>query len=111
MLHRAFNWSSNLLFPTEIPNLHSPYHSAFYLAGRDSILNASRVRTYLKSHGIKEVKKGMNVGKEGGLKLYAAKAHGESLIGRGRAFEQIMSWVTAEEGDIVSSSSGEDSTN
>lgn len=44
MLQRSFDWSSNLLFPHSIPNLQSPYHSAFYLAGRDSILNAERIR-------------------------------------------------------------------
>lgn len=44
MLQRAFNWSSNLLFPSEIPNITSPYHASFFLAGRDSILHAERIR-------------------------------------------------------------------
>lgn len=80
MLQRTFDWSSNLLFPTEIPNLHSPYQSAFYLSERDSILNAERVRRYLRQHGIKEVKKGQNVGPgRGGLKVHAGKKHGESM--------------------------------
>lgn len=94
MLQRAFSWSDNLLFPSSIPNLHSPYHSAFFLAGKDSILNAGRIRTYLKRHGIKEVGKGLNVGENrGGLKVHNGKAHGESMIGSGRAFHQIMAWV------------------
>lgn len=100
MLQRTFDWcasragppsppllltqrryrSSNLLFPTEIPNLHDPYRSAFFLAGHDSILNADRVRRYLREHGVKEVKQGENVGSgRGGLKLHKGKSHGESM--------------------------------
>ncbi|KDE03487.1 hypothetical protein MVLG_06049 [Microbotryum lychnidis-dioicae p1A1 Lamole] len=97
MLQRTFDWSSNLLFPSQIPRVTSPYHSAFYLAGRDAILNAERVRTYLKRSGIKEVKRGENVGPtRGGLKVHHAMKHGESMVGHGQAFDQIMSWVTAE---------------
>lgn len=98
MLQRTFDWcavslrsslipsnalsyrSSNLLFPTEIPNLHSPHRAAFFLAGRDSILNAERVRRYLRQHGVREVESGQNVGSgRGGLKLHAGKKHGESM--------------------------------
>lgn len=121
MLQRSFDWyvpyilyrssastdtrtrtrrSSNLLFPTDIPNLHSPHHTSFFLAGRDSILNAERVRRYLRRHGVQEAGKGQNVGPgRGGLKLHHGKAHGESMIGSGLAFNQIMAWVTAEEGE------------
>lgn len=98
MLQRTFDWwvlsllfpqalanislhrSSNLLFPTEIPNLHSPHRAAFFLAGRDSILNAERVRRYLRQHGVREVESGQNVGPgRGGLKMHAGKKHGESM--------------------------------
>lgn len=109
MLQRAFSWSSNLLFPSEIPNLHSPYHSAFYLAGKDAILNAPRIRIYLRRHGVKEAGKGFNVGPStGGLKVHALLAHGQSMIGTGRSFHQIMNWV---EGNLdpseLSASNGE----
>ncbi|SCV72611.1 BQ2448_4148 [Microbotryum intermedium] len=97
MLQRTFDWSSNLLFPSQIPRVTSPFHAAFYLAGRDAILNAERVRTYLKRSEIKEVKRGENVGPtRGGLKVHHAMKHGESMVGHGQAFDQIMSWVTAE---------------
>lgn len=39
----------------------------------------------------------------GGMKTHQRNSHGQSLIGRGRAFAQIMSWVTGEIGgaDVV----------
>lgn len=99
MLQRYFDWSSNLLFPTSIPNFTSPYNTAVFMSGQDSILNATRIRRYLRRAGMKEVKKGENVGvSRGGMKTHANNKHGQSMIGSGRAFMQIMAWVTDADG-------------
>ena len=85
MLQRHFDWSSNLLFPSSIPNFTSPYHSAVFLSGQDAILNAPRIRRYLRQAGMKDVKKGENVGQaRGGMKTHANNKHGQSMIGSGR---------------------------
>lgn len=97
MLSRTFNWSVNLLFPEEIPNLVAPHRTAFFLAGRDSILNAERVRKYLLRHGVEEAGEEEHVGPDrGGLKLHPENKHGESMIGTGPAFSQCMAWVVRE---------------
>lgn len=101
MLQRTFDWSANLLFPTDIPNLHDPFRTAFYLSEKDSIVNADRVRRYLRRHGVREVKRGANVGPtRGGLKLHHGKKHGESMVGSGVAFDQVCAWVTMEAGEV-----------
>ncbi|KAK4705167.1 hypothetical protein P7C70_g1037, partial [Phenoliferia sp. Uapishka_3] len=110
MLQRSFDWSSNLLFPHTIPNLQSPYHSAFFLAGKDSILNAERIRRYLIRHGVKQVPGDDTVGDEqGGLKVHALNKHGQSMIGTGGPFTEIISWVSRDqiEGDMASGNSSE----
>lgn len=37
MLQRHFDWSSNLLLPTSIPNFRSPYHTAVFMSGASSL--------------------------------------------------------------------------
>ncbi|KAK4048059.1 hypothetical protein OIO90_005960 [Microbotryomycetes sp. JL221] len=98
LLQRYFDWSSNLLWPSEIPNVYSPWHTAVFLSSEDAILNAERIRRYLRSHGLKQVKRGENVGPgRGGLKVHQGKKHGESMIGASSlAFNQIMAWVSSE---------------
>ncbi|GAA5901993.1 uncharacterized protein JCM6883_000460 [Sporobolomyces salmoneus] len=97
MLSRTFEWTSNLLFPSQIPNLSDPTKSAVFLAEQDSILNAERVKTYLKRNGFKETKErttGRDGDGEGGrLKVFEGLKHGQSMIGEGEAFEEIMEWV------------------
>lgn len=103
MLQRCFNWSANLLFPTDIPHLDDPYRTAFFLAGRDSILHPHRIRRYLRQHGVQEAPVGRNVGPGwGGLKFHDGKKHGESMIGEGEEFTQVMAWVTMEPDEGVS---------
>jgi hypothetical protein len=34
------------------------------------------------------------------MKTHHKNSHGESLIGRGRAFHQIMAWIQGELGDL-----------
>ncbi|GAA5949001.1 hypothetical protein JCM21900_003168 [Sporobolomyces salmonicolor] len=94
MLSRTFEWTSNLLWPSQIPNVSDPHKTAVFLASEDSILNAERVRLYLRRNGFKETRKriGQNVG-DGGLKVFEGLKHGESMIGEGAAFEEIMDWV------------------
>jgi len=89
MLSRTFEWTSNLLFPSQIPNLSDPSKSAVFLASEDSILNAERVKTYLSRNGFIETKgRVSSLGREvdgGGLKVFEGLKHGQSMIGEGAA--------------------------
>ncbi|KAM0746414.1 hypothetical protein T439DRAFT_329860 [Meredithblackwellia eburnea MCA 4105] len=90
VLQRSFQWSSNLLFPMQIPNLKSKYHTAFFLAGEDAILDAGRVHRYLLRHGVEQVAtQGC-----GGVFLHPNQKHGGSLVQRG-----VMTWIGREEDD------------
>ncbi|GAA6010902.1 hypothetical protein JCM11491_004592 [Sporobolomyces phaffii] len=102
MLSRTFEWTSNLLFPSEIPNLSDPSKSAVFLASQDSILNAERVKTYLARNGFKETLSRStrtstaitDEERDGGrLKVFEGLKHGQSMIGEGEAFEEIMEWI------------------
>ncbi|GAA5925007.1 uncharacterized protein JCM15063_005790 [Sporobolomyces koalae] len=106
MLSRTFEWTSNLLFPCEIPNVSDPSKSAVFLASNDSILNAERVKTYLERNGFqKETNDRQQFGitrnttsrdGDGGggrLKVFQGLKHGQSMIGEGDAFEEIMEWI------------------
>ncbi|GAA5867473.1 hypothetical protein JCM3774_002914 [Rhodotorula dairenensis] len=97
MLSRTFEWTSNLLFPCEIPNRTSAHATAVFLASNDSIIHADRVRVYLRRNGLREVHEPHKVGQDagaGGLKVFQGLRHGESMIGEGPAFEEILRWVT-----------------
>ena len=93
MLSRTFEWTSNLLFPQEIPNLKDPSKSSVFLAQQDSILNAERVKQYLKRNGFVEttleenrsVNGGIREGEGGRLKVFEGLKHGQSMIGEGDA--------------------------
>lgn len=94
MLSRTFEWTSNLLFPSQIPNLSDPSKSAVFLASEDSILNAERVKTYLKRNGFKETLERTTTttrngeageGDGGRLKVFEGLKHGQSMIGEGEA--------------------------
>lgn len=97
MLSRTFEWTSNLLFPCEIPNRTSAHATAVFLASNDSIIHADRVRVYLRRNGLREVHEPHKVGQDagaGGLKVFQGLRHGESMIGEGPAFEEILRWAT-----------------
>lgn len=97
MLSRTFEWTSNLLFPCEMPDRTSAHSTAVFLASNDSIIHAERVRTYLRRSGLREVREPQKVGQEaggGGLKVFEGLRHGESMIGEGDAFEEVLRWVT-----------------
>lgn len=100
LLSRHFNWTSNLLFPSEVPNLSNPQKTAVFLASEDSILDASRMRAYLRRQGLREVSSNRKVGEVpggGGLKVFQNIKHGESMIGKGEPFAEVLSWVTWDE--------------
>ncbi|BGO88940.1 hypothetical protein NBRC10512_005694 [Rhodotorula toruloides] len=100
LLSRHFNWTSNLLFPSEVPNLSDPQKTAIFLASEDSILDASRMRAYLRRQGLREVSPSKKVGEVpggGGLKVFQGFKHGESMIGKGEPFAEVLSWVTWDE--------------
>lgn len=72
-IQRHFDWADNTLFFDEIPNATDPSKTAFFLGGKDIILDADRVRRYLQNHGVKS---GLHWSENGG--------HGDSLKGDGR---------------------------
>lgn len=47
-IQRHFNWCDNTLFVEEIPNAREAVRSAFFLGGKDIIVDAERVRRYLE---------------------------------------------------------------
>ncbi|GAA6012658.1 hypothetical protein JCM10207_009071 [Rhodosporidiobolus poonsookiae] len=96
MLSRTFQWTSNLLFPSHIPAVSSPHRTAIFLSSEDSILNAERMRLYLRRNGLTEVKAPERVGERaggGGLKVFRGIKHGESMVGEGAPFDEIFNWV------------------
>ncbi|GAA5973276.1 hypothetical protein JCM11641_003047 [Rhodosporidiobolus odoratus] len=116
MLSRTFQWTANLLFPHQIPSVSNPQKTAIFLASEDSILNAPRLRAYLRRNGLTEARGTERVGQKaggGGLKVFKGLKHGESMIGEGAPFEEIMGWVSWDAREATayssSSSSGEES--
>jgi hypothetical protein len=82
LLQRHFDWSSNALWYEEIPNVRDPAKTMFILGGKDSILDAERVKRYLTSHG---VSKGLWVDPDG--------IHGQALVTGGKGHTEILRWL------------------
>ncbi|KAG9087325.1 hypothetical protein FRC07_012848, partial [Ceratobasidium sp. 392] len=61
-IQRQFDWSANSLWFEEIPAARDVHRSAFFIGGKDSIIDGERVRRYLRSHG---VRKGIRFDPEG----------------------------------------------
>lgn len=62
---------------------------------------------------MREVKEPQKVGEEaggGGLKVFQGLRHGESMIGEGAAFEEILRWVTWDGRDASAYESGASSS-
>ncbi|GAA5829033.1 hypothetical protein JCM11251_004103 [Rhodosporidiobolus azoricus] len=96
MLSRTFQWTSNLLWPSEIPAVSNPHRTAIFLSSEDSILSAPRMRLYLRRNGLTEVRDPDRVGGRegsGGLKVWKGLKHGEGMCGEGEAFNEVMRWV------------------
>ncbi|KAG7096874.1 hypothetical protein E1B28_004280 [Marasmius oreades] len=81
-LQRHFDWSSNSLWFEEIPNARDPSKTLFLLGGKDSILNAERVKKYLTSHGVRK-----------GLWYDPNGLHGQALLVGGKGHERVMEWL------------------
>lgn len=88
VLQRSFQWSSNLLFPSQIPNFKSKYHVAFFLAGADQIVDTARVHRHLLEYGVQDGVRGPQCG---GIIMDKDKGHGGSLVDRG-----VMDWISRE---------------
>ncbi|KAK4685996.1 hypothetical protein P7C73_g4139, partial [Tremellales sp. Uapishka_1] len=72
-IQRNFDWADNTLFFDEIPNATDPTKTAFFLGGRDFIVDAPRVRRYLERHGVTS-----------GIHWDANGGHGDGLAGEAR---------------------------
>ncbi|KAI0638154.1 hypothetical protein C8Q77DRAFT_414283 [Trametes polyzona] len=81
-LQRHFDWSSNCLWYEEIPNARDPKKTMFFLGGKDSIIDATRVRRYLTSHG---VRKGLHFDPDG--------RHGQALLSSSPGHHEILRWL------------------
>lgn len=111
-IQRHFNWCDNTLFVEEIPNAREATKSAFFLGGRDIIVDAERVRRYLErselSWGIRQgrarrppcvqLAKMQGVGgtltPDGvtrGLHWDADAGHGDGLLGEAR--DRVVMYV------------------
>ncbi|RDX55582.1 hypothetical protein OH76DRAFT_1468814 [Lentinus brumalis] len=84
-LQRHFDWPSNCLWYEEIPNARNPKKTMFVLGGKDSIIDANRVKRYLMSHG---VRKGLHFDPDG--------HHGEALLTRSPYYNEIFRWLCDE---------------
>ncbi|TRM67722.1 hypothetical protein BD626DRAFT_479629 [Schizophyllum amplum] len=84
LLQRHFDWSSNSLFYEEIPHARDPARTLYVLGGKDSIVNAARVKKYLTSHGIRK-----------GLIFDPAGMHGQAMIIGGPSHTKMMQWIRA----------------
>ncbi|KAI0375603.1 hypothetical protein BV20DRAFT_959597 [Pilatotrama ljubarskyi] len=81
-LQRHFDWSSNCLWYEEIPNARDHKKTMFVLGGKDSIIDATRVKRYLTSHG---VRKGLRFDPEG--------HHGQALLTSSPCHREIFRWL------------------
>lgn len=51
---RRFNWPDAVLWPHQVPGFRDPKRFVVLLAGKDDILNASRIRRYLLDAGMSD---------------------------------------------------------
>lgn len=81
-LQRHFDWSANALWYEQIPNARDPSKTMFFLGGKDAIVDASRVKRYLTSHGIRK-----------GLWYDPNGRHGQALLAGGAGHVAILRWL------------------
>ncbi|KAI1795198.1 hypothetical protein LXA43DRAFT_993885 [Ganoderma leucocontextum] len=81
-LQRHFDWSSNSLWYEEIPNAKDLKKTMFVLGGKDTIIDANRVKRYLTSHGVRD-----------NLRFDPDGQHGEALLTRSPFHNDIMNWL------------------
>jgi len=82
LLQRHFDWPSNALWYEDIPNARDHTKTKFILGGKDSILDAERVKRYLTSHGISK-----------GLWIDPDAIHGQALVAGGKGQTEILLWL------------------
>ncbi|KAI9001046.1 hypothetical protein BD414DRAFT_473454 [Trametes punicea] len=81
-LQRHFDWSANCLWYEEIPNARDHRKTMFFLGGRDCIIDATRVKRYLTSHGIRK-----------GLWYDPNGRHGQALLSSSPGHYEILRWL------------------
>ncbi|KAI5124921.1 hypothetical protein M0805_007349 [Coniferiporia weirii] len=82
LLQRHFDWLSNTLWFEEIPNVRDPRRTLFLLGGKDSIVDAKRIKKYLTSHGVRS-----------GLWYDPEGRHGQSLLVGSRGIDVVIEWI------------------
>ncbi|EKM59225.1 uncharacterized protein PHACADRAFT_249515 [Phanerochaete carnosa HHB-10118-sp] len=90
-LQRHFDWNANALWYEQIPNARDPSKTMFFIGGRDAIVDASRVKRYLTSHGIR---KGLWYDPEG--------IHGQALLSGGAGHAAIIRWLREPDSNLTS---------
>ncbi|KAG8941755.1 hypothetical protein FRC00_012215 [Tulasnella sp. 408] len=53
-VQRHWDWTANALWFEEIPRPRDPYYAAYFLGGKDAVIDGWRVRRYLVNHGVDE---------------------------------------------------------
>ncbi|CAL1707594.1 unnamed protein product [Somion occarium] len=81
-LQRHFDWHANSLWLQDIPNAYDPSKTKFFLGGKDSVVDAERVKRYLTSHGIRK-----------GLWFDPDGRHGQALLTGGEGLKEILRWL------------------
>jgi len=81
-IQRHFDWSANTLFFEDIPNGRDATAAAFFLGGKDQIVDAARVQKYLQSHGV-----------QNGITFNPDGRHGQALLSNSDTLMQIMDWM------------------
>ncbi|CED83358.1 hypothetical protein [Phaffia rhodozyma] len=84
-ISRNFNWSHNTLFFEDIPHAHDPSRTAFFLGGKDSILDAQLVKDYLERHGATQC-----------VHFTPSDSHGSAIIS-GSTLTKILKWLSGDD--------------
>ncbi|GBE79707.1 hypothetical protein SCP_0209080 [Sparassis crispa] len=82
VLQRHFDWYSNSLWYEDIPNALDPTKTMFFLGGKDSILNAKRIKRYLTEHGVLK-----------GLWFEPNLRHGQILLPSSPGHHALLRWL------------------
>ncbi|KAF8826820.1 hypothetical protein HHX47_DHR5000848 [Lentinula edodes] len=86
LLQKNFDWSSNSLWYEEIPNARDPSKTLFLLGDKDTIIAPSRVKLYLRSHGVRK-----------GLWCDPNGRHGQALLAGGEGCKVVYEWLKERE--------------
>ncbi|KAK4700679.1 hypothetical protein P7C70_g5569, partial [Phenoliferia sp. Uapishka_3] len=84
VLQRHFDWISSVLWLSDVPEAYDPSKFAVHLSEKDAIVDTPRIRNYLAGEGLKEGE---------GLKVFPKQKHGDSMLGHGKGFNAVLSWL------------------